>query len=635
MRTNFAWAAFAFLVSVTAKELRFKVGPNEQFTTVDAALTASRAERNAGDTVRFTISGTHFLQKPIALTESDSRSTFEGEATLSGGKRLGAPRLNAAGSWEWEIPDVREGKWYFRQLFVNDERRQRARTPNSGYFRIQGDSPQDKPIKLKFKPGDIKKDWAEDGDVEAVAYLAWADVRMQIRAVDEAASVATLSGNPRPSNREANAQYFIENAPDGLDQPGEWHLNRKTGVLRYWPLPGENPTETEVIAPVLEELVTVRGNPDTKNAVEKIAFRGLTFAHTDYALPTNGLADTQAAVAIGGDLLFEFARDCVVEDCRFINLAGYGIEAGRGAQAIKIQRCEVFEVGGGGVRIGETARRQDAFDATHSNEVIDCELHKLGRIFAPAVGVFILQSATNRVAHNHIHDLYYTAVSVGWNWGYQDSPVRANIVEFNHMHDIGQFLLSDMGAVYTLGIQPGTIIRNNLIHDVNAFTYGGWGLYPDEGSTGILLENNVVYRCKSAGFHQHYGRDNIVRNNIFAFGKEHQLMRTREEAHNSFTFERNIVYFDSGDLLGSNWSNDKFTINNNLYFDTRTTNVMFKNASLAQWQARGHDTNSVIADPLFRDTAKFDFRLKENSPALKLGFKPIDLSTVGPRKQRR
>jgi parallel beta-helix repeat protein len=325
-----------------------------------------------------------------------------------------------------------------------------------------------------------------------------------------------------------------------------------------------------------------------------------------------------------------------VEDCTFRQLGGYAVELGRGTQQTKVRRCEVVDVGTGGVRIGETAKRDDAFDANHSNEVSDCELHKLGRIFAPAIGVFILQSGTNLVSHNHIHDLYYTAVSVGWNWGYQETPCRANIVEFNHMHDIGQNLLSDMGAVYTLGIQRGTVVRNNLIHDVNAFTYGGWGLYTDEGSTDILLENNVVYRCKSAGFHQHYGRDNIVRNNIFAFGKEHQLMRTREEEHNSFTFEKNIVYYDSGDLLGSNWSNEKFVTDNNIYFDARPgAKVSFKEATLEQWQARGHDRSSLIADPLFVDVAKNDFRLRQESPAFRVGFKQIDLSTVGPRPKSR
>jgi len=174
---------------------------------------------------------------------------------------------------------------------------------------------------------------------------------------------------------------------------------------------------------------------------------------------------------------------------------------------------------------------------------------------------------------------------------------------------------------------------------VNAFTYGGWGLYTDEGSSDIVLENNVVYRTKSAGFHQHYGRDNVVRNNIFAFGKEHQLMRSREEEHNSFTFERNLVYFDSGDLLGSTWSNNRFKMDSNLYFDARSAaspdSLRFKDATLAQWRASGHDLNSVVADPRFRAPERFDFRLKRGSPAFKLGFQPIDLSTVGVRKQFR
>src|SRR5206468_2883956 len=185
------------------------------------------------------------------------------------------------------------------------------------------------------------------------------------------------------------------------------------------------------------------------------------------------------------------AVDCTIEDCTFTHLAGYALELGGGCKNNRILRNEMVDIGAGGVRIGESARRPEGFESNSGQIVTDNHIHRLGRIYPPAVGVLILQSGQNRIAHNHIHDLYYTAVSVGWNWGYQETPCHGNIVEFNHMHDIGQFMLSDMGAVYTLGIQKGTVIRNNLIHDVNSFTYGGWGLYPDEGSTDIVWENNV------------------------------------------------------------------------------------------------------------------------------------------------
>jgi hypothetical protein len=169
---------------------------------------------------------------------------------------------------------------------------------------------------------------------------------------------------------------------------------------------------------------------------------------------------------------------------------------------------------------------------------------------------------------------------------------------------------------------------------VDAYTYGGWGIYTDEGSTDILIEKNLVYRTKTGGFHQHYGQENIVRNNIFALAREDQIQRSRMEPHISFTFERNIVYYRTGVLLGKNWSDDKFILDHNVYWNAVGDPVTFPGGlTLEQWQARGFDKNSLIADPRFVNPEEGDFRLKDDSPALKLGFEPFDYTKAGVRKK--
>jgi hypothetical protein len=191
-----------------------------------------------------------------------------------------------------------------------------------------------------------------------------------------------------------------------------------------------------------------------------------------------------------------------------------------------------------------------------------------------------------------------------------------------------------MAGIYTLGKQPGTVIRNNLWHDIAATRYGGWGIYFDEGSSGILAESNVVYRTTHGGFHQHYGETNVVRNNIFAFARDHQIQRTRPEPHRSFSFVTNIVYFDSGSLLAGDWSGDNYQMDGNLYFDARSDaspeQLRLGPCTWQKWQERGHDVHSLVVDPIFVAPRAGDFRLQPNSPALKLGFRPIALSHVGP-----
>jgi hypothetical protein len=303
----------------------------------------------------------------------------------------------------------------------------------------------------------------------------------------------------------------------------------------------------------------------------------------------------------------------------------------------RITHCELADLGAGGIKLGETAIRQNEHEQSGHNEIADCDIHNGGKMFASAIGVWIGQSANNRIAHNLIHDFYYTGISIGWTWGYGPSLATNNLIAFNHVHHVGVKsdgdgpILSDMGGIYTLGKQSGTEILNNVWHDIAGLNYGGWGIYFDEGSSGILAASNVVYRTTHGGFHQHYGETNKVWNNIFAFGRDQQIQRTRAEPHLSFSFETNIVYFDSGALLAGDWSGTNFLIDWNVYFDARQDAqvVTFGNSSREKWRAQGNDRNSIFANPLFVAPKENDFRLQPKSPVLKVGFKPIDLSSVG------
>jgi len=353
----------------------------------------------------------------------------------------------------------------------------------------------------------------------------------------------------------------------------------------------------------------------------------VTFSHDEWQGSGTYSHSVQAAHQVPGAVRMKHARNVRLENCALTHLGGYGVELAEDCHDVDVRGCRIEDLGAGGVKIWHGCRR---------NRVADCEIGDGGVLDASAVGVLIGNATGNRVVHNHIHDFYYTGVSVGWTWGYSESNGYGNIVEWNHIHDLGKGLLSDMGGIYTLGVSPGTRLRYNRIHDVNARMYGGWGIYPDEGSSHILIENNLTYHTEYAGFSQHYGRENLVRNNIFALGRKDQVGRGRGELHVSFVFENNIVYFEQGNLFWSGYSGVPFAPENvvfrrNLYWDASKRRMRFEGRTFRQWQKFGMDAGSVIADPKFVNPRRGNFRFRKNAPYARIGFVPFDLSGVGPR----
>lgn len=611
--------------------------------------------------------GTFFLKSPLAFALRDSGhsetddapgprlhaqdnsvtwAAYPGEtAIISGGRRITGwkrERLNGKTVWVADLPEVKRGCWRFRQLFVNGNRRCRPRLPREGFHRIAGlldvkpDAPYNKgQRRFAYREGDIRQ-WHNLHDVEVVVLQRWVESRMRIKSLHTKKRVVNLDRKSRfcllddhPDHRSEGTEYYVENVFEALERPGEWYLDRPAGRLYYRPMPGERTASAEVIAPRLPQLVLLQGDSEKDKFVERIHFEGITFAHTEYEYPKGVVSSNQAANQVPAAVSLCHARCCRFERCTFKNLGTYAIELLDGCREIEVQSNDITDLGAGGIKVWHGCRR---------NTIADNDIGPGGIVFHSAVGVLIGKSSGNRILHNHIHHFFYTGISVGWTWGYAESDAYGNIIEHNHVHDIGRGWLSDMGGIYTLGVSPGTRIRYNVFHDIACRGYGGWGIYTDEGSSDILIESNLVFRANSAGFHQHYGRDNRVINNIFALGKESQIMRSRVERHPSFVFRNNIVYFREGTLLDGikdRWARPQAVFERNLYFDASGRPIDFAGRSLREWQKLGMDRGSLIADPRFVAPEKGNFRLRRNSPAGDIGFREFDLTAVGPRRRWR
>jgi hypothetical protein len=592
--------------------------------------------------------GRYELAVPLTLTSDDSGTqaaplvlaAYPGENPILSGGAAVTPKVED-GVWVTPVPDA---KALIRHVAVGGELRFPGRWPKAGQFTITGLAGADPKAnyrtpadRFEYADEQIDPAWKDLADVEVMVLHFWVAGRYRIKDVDAKARVVTLDrpsirrftedGGPKPG------RFFLSNVPDLA--PGEFRHDTAAGVIRYKPKDGETPGRTPVVVPRLDAVVRCDGKAEDGKPVEYVELRGLTFADSTFDTGMKSAGDLQAAQHVPGAVRLRGAKHCTIADCRLVNLGGYGIELADGCRDNHITGNELTRLAAGGIRMSGGATGSPAALRTGANVIADNHLHHLGEVFPAGVGILSQHADVTKIVHNHVHHLNYTGISVGWVWGYGPSVSRDNRVESNLIHDIGQKVLSDMGGVYLLGVAPGTVVRGNVIRDVEAFGYGGWGVYTDEGSTGVRIENNLVYRTKSGGFHQHYGRENVVCNNIFALAREAQLMRSRAEEHTSFTLEHNIVYADGAPLFGKNWTGDKFAADYNLYWDASGRAPAFPGGTFADWQRRGHDAHSLVADPRFVDPAKGGFRLKPESPAEKVGFKPFDPSAAGVRPKDR
>ena len=598
--------------------------------------------------------GKYFMTEPLVLNPEDSGTasspvSFRAEEgthpVFCGGKPIVGFEKISETLWRAKVPEVAQLGWSFEQLYVNGKRATRAKSPNTGFYHLKntsdsilqnGDAKTPELAIQRFTlypdgAGEVAKYSREDFENSVITfYHNWDNTRNRVYSFDSKTSTAFVIGSAAKSyNRiDTKSRYILENFKAALDTCGEWFLDR-SGYLYYMPLPGETLENAEVTAPVTDRFITITGNEVSGKKVQNIRFENLSFQFAGYKMPFFGISQAQAAFPIEAVVTADFAQKIQFVNCEFAHTGNNALWFRKACNDCSVEHCYIHDLGAGGVKIGDLSIPENLDHLTRNITVDNNIIRSGGYVFPCAVGVILFNASDSRITHNEIADFRYSGVSVGWVWGYAFSPSKRNTVAFNHIHHLGWGELCDMGGVYCLGSSEGTTINNNVIHHVSSFDYGGWGLYTDEGSTGIVLENNLVYNCKIAGFHQHYGKENIIRNNIFYNHVKNQLQASRVEDHLSFSFSNNIISYNSGNLVTDTWIKVKIKSDYNCYWDTRTKDIRFSNLSFTDWRKRGNDLHSVIADPGFVNPVQFDFHFKNTSLIRKIGFKPFDYLQAG------
>lgn len=642
---------------------------NGPYPTIDAALfyIGQMRENGVDRPLRLVITEDIFLPEPIVLTENHKRLTIESlgqRKRIIGGVKVDGWKhdtFNGTPCFSAVLPE-KKGGWDFTDLYVNGKRAKVTRYPASGTLTLVDTEDQ-------FRNGAAhqqscsgssrwfvvnKEDLAGlDGIEDAIInyYHWWIDEHSPIESYDRETGKLVMKYNSQFSCSTGYAnhtsdctRYYLTNIPNCFGAPEEWYLDRAKGIVYYIPEnPQVQPEEIEAFVPTLSKLATVTG--------EDISFRNLELTCTvgDYVsltprehqegveVPYGYGSDIQSVCHAPGAITFQNAEGGGIFDCYIHGVGIHAIEISKGCNHVRIENNEITDICAGGIKILGRTADEDISLATTDIVIRGNRIHHVGRRYQAGCGILLMHASNNEISHNEICYTEYSGISAGWIWGYAESTTYRNRIIGNHIHHIGMGNLSDMGGIYLLGRQRGTVIAENRIHDITESIYGAWGIYLDEGNSYVTVENNVVYRTKSQCFHIHYGSHNVVCNNIFFGVGSPCLSSAREELHDQVVFERNILVTDDAQIYRTKAFHTMESGRNLLWDISKENPVVYADEfdrvfNWEQWTTVfGHDKGSIIADPKIPGIRDFDFTVSPDSPAFSLGFRALPDYVVKPR----
>lgn len=668
------------------------------FATLQRARDAVREsiKNRSGEIVVLIRGGRYRLNKTVVFGLQDSYpsdstvtyAAYPGESPVfSSGREItewttlagSPPGLSKQAIGKVQVADV-TGRFY--ALFDADGMLPRARS--KGFIPLSGGSRN----KLHFPTG-VLKNWPNVADVEIVVrpHHAWIINILPLESVDEPSQIARTSVDATYALNHLHflkdtESCWVENTLEELDEPGEWALNTREGKLYLWPR-----NESQVLAPTLTELIRIEGEIDKAGPkdtpVRNLCFRGLTFMHGErYSIVADdaGLQHdwdmhdkANALVRLRG------TENCHIENCRFAHSGGSGIRVDLHSKQNTISGNLIEHIGGTGVLL--CGYGPGTKDVNEKNVVYNNHIHHVGQIYSHSPGIMVWQSGENRIANNLVHHTPYTGIIIsgcmtdffqrqGRELGrtirrheiasLPKQPRLEDVRPYLHTHDNliesneichAMEMLGDGNGIYIRGAGGGNVIRRNYIHHLVAPMKMQAAIRTDGGQTDTLIAENLIYKCTSQGIILKL--NNRCENNIVAdiiAPPRGYYLSLREGPMTGATIKRNIFYSTSdtctfvdelpsgirrttedrrGRLLARSKQADT---DYNIYFCAAAPDMGVQ--MLRNQQRDGVDTHSLAVDPLFVDPANGDFQFKPDSPALKMGLIPFDMSNVGLVKER-
>lgn len=435
-----ARAEIRFYVAPSGSDAQNGTSPAQPFLTVQRAQQAVRELKQRGPLTEpvtvYLSEGVYPISEALKFTPEDSGTetcpitykAAQGEkALLSGGRKVTGWKRYKGNIWVATLPEVQAGEWWFRQLYVNGNLRGRARTPNQGVFEVKATtdtttsqrSYQVASDSFVFNTGDLDPKWKHPENGEAIIYHYWTDTHLPIKAIDGKRNVISFgypSGKVFRDGFEGDlARYVVENIYEALDLPGEWVLERSTGRLFYMPLSGEDMASAEVIAPATEELISIKGDPLNGKFVEYLNFEGLGLAYSNFNLPWGDCNNAQGSASVSACVNLSGARNCSFDRCSLRNLGTFGFELFDGCTFNRFTCNTLEQIAAGGFRLRGVEPGGNPALRTGNNTISDNTIGYYGLTYPSAVGVLVMHSDCNTVAHNLIHHGDYTGISVGWS----------------------------------------------------------------------------------------------------------------------------------------------------------------------------------------------------------------------------